>query len=154
MSDQEMQSIVEISVERLLPEVDALRSAGWRIVQILCVSSAGGNELSYSFGSGLEMRSLRIRLPAEAPAAESKVPSITALYPAAFLYENEMHDLFGLTVDGMAVDFKGTFYKTAVKYPFGSTKAPAVKPATATATSVPATPAPVPPPPSTTATTH
>ena len=63
-----------------------------------------------------------------------------------------MHDLFNLTVEGMAVDFKGTLYKTTVKFPFGSTKAPTVKPATATATSASSTPAPVPP--STTATTH
>ena len=118
MSDQEKQSIVEISVERLLPEVDALRSAGWRIVQILCVSSAGGNELSYSFGSGLEMRSLRIRLPAEAPAAESKVPSITALYPAAFLYENEIRDLFGVSIERIAGDWDGKVFDVAGDRPF------------------------------------
>ena len=40
-----------------------------------------------------------------------------------------MHDLFNVQVDGMAVDFQGNLYKTTVKFPFGSTKAPVVKPA-------------------------
>jgi ech hydrogenase subunit D len=47
------------------------------------------------------------------------------------LYENEIHDLFGVPVDGLAIDFKGNFYKTAVKFPLGSTKAPCAAPATA-----------------------
>jgi ech hydrogenase subunit D len=56
------------------------------------------------------------------------VPSISSIYSCAFLYENEMHDLFELQVDGMVVDFKGNLYKTAMKYPFGSTKAPVAQP--------------------------
>jgi hypothetical protein len=54
----------------------------------------------------------------------------------------------------MAVDFKGTLYTTAVKYPFGSTKAPVAKPATTTATAAISQPVPVPVPPLTTATTQ
>ena len=118
MTEKETQSIIEIGIERLLPEVDALRSAGWRIIQILCISSPEGNELSYSFGLGLEMRSLRIRLPAEAPAAVSKVPSITALYPAAFLYENEIRDLFGVSIERIAGDWDGKVFDVAGDRPF------------------------------------
>jgi ech hydrogenase subunit D len=108
MTGKETQSIVEIGIERLLTEVDSLRSAAWRIIQVLCISSAEGNELSYSFGSGLEMRSLRIRVPAQAP-----VPSITALYPAAFLYENEIRDLFGVRIERIAGDWQGRVYDVA-----------------------------------------
>ena len=38
----------------------------------------------------------------------------------ALLYENEMHDLFGINVKNMAIDYKGTFYRTAVKTPFNT----------------------------------
>jgi ech hydrogenase subunit D len=112
MTEKETQSIIEIGIERLLPEVDALRSAGWRIIQILCISSPEGNELSYSFGLGLEMRSLRFRVLA-ASAAEGSVPSITALYPAAFLYENEIRDLFGVNIERIAGDWDGKVYDVA-----------------------------------------
>ncbi len=45
-----------------------------------------------------------------------------------------MHDLFGVQVAGMAVDFKGNFYKTAVKFPFGTAKLPCASSAAAPAT--------------------
>ena len=49
-------------------------------------------------------RNFRLHLADEA----LRVPSISSIYWCAFLYENEMHDLFNLKVEGMAVDFKGT----------------------------------------------
>ena len=113
MSEREVQSIVEVEVSRLLSEVDALRSADWRLVQILCISSAEGAELSYSFGLGLAMRSLRFR----AAAAEA-VPSITTLYPAAFLYENEIRDLFGVDIERIGADWEGKVYDVAGDKPF------------------------------------
>ena len=105
MIEKETQSVVDIGIDRLLQEVDALRSAGWRIVQVLAISSAAENEVSYSFGLGMEMKSLRIRVP-----AESNVPSITAFYPAAFLYENEIRDLFGVRIERIAGDWDGRVY--------------------------------------------
>jgi ech hydrogenase subunit D len=59
------------------------------------------------------------------------VPSISSIYGCAYLYENEMHDLFGIKVEGMALDFHGTLYKTKVKFAFGQVKAPAAKPPSA-----------------------
>ncbi|MCK7507946.1 MAG: NADH-quinone oxidoreductase subunit C [Desulfobacterales bacterium] len=50
-----------------------------------------------------------------------EVPSISGVYLGAFIYENEIHDLYGIHVTGINIDFKGTFYKTAVKYPFSVT---------------------------------
>ncbi len=38
------------------------------------------------------------------------LPSISAVYFGAFIYENEIHDLFGIMVTGMNIDFKGTLY--------------------------------------------
>ena len=36
------------------------------------------------------------------------------------MYENEIHDLYGLTVEGMNVDFGGHFYATKVPFPFAA----------------------------------
>ena len=63
---------------------------------------------------------MRLLLPGE----DTQLPSISSIYGCAILYENEIHDLFNVQVDGMTVDFKGNFYKTTVKFPFGSAKAP------------------------------
>jgi ech hydrogenase subunit D len=108
MTEKETQTIVPVGIGPLLTEVDALRSSGWRLVQILCVGNADGAELSYSFGSGLELRSLRVEVPAETP-----LPSITSLFPGAFLYENEIRDLFGVRIERIRSDWEGNVYDVA-----------------------------------------
>jgi ech hydrogenase subunit D len=117
MSDKEVQEIIEIEPSKLLSEVDQLRSAAWRLVQILCIGQQGGAELSYSFGTdgerGLRMRSLRFTV-----SEGTNVPSITALYPAAFLYENEIRDLFGVAIERIAGDWMGKVYDVAKDTPF------------------------------------
>jgi hypothetical protein len=57
---------------------------------------------------------LRVRLPLENP----ELPSVSSFFWSAFLYENEMHDLFGVNVKGMALDFHGKLYTTAVPAPY------------------------------------
>ena len=89
----------------LLPRADALCKEGWRIVQILAVSLAEGVELSYAFGLVHELRILRF-----VAAPGSPVPSLTPVFPAAFLYENEIHDLFGVAIERIAVDWLGKTY--------------------------------------------
>jgi ech hydrogenase subunit D len=108
MTEKETQSIIPIDLGDLLVEVDALRSGGWRIVQILCVGNTEGVELSYTFGLELEMRSLRISVP-----AETSLPSITSLYPGAFLYENEIRDLFGVRIERIRSDWQGNVFDVA-----------------------------------------
>ena len=61
------------------------------------------------------------------------MPSISSIYLCAILYENEIHDLFGVQVAGIAIDFKGKFYKTAIKFPFASAKIPCASSAAAPA---------------------
>jgi ech hydrogenase subunit D len=38
------------------------------------------------------------------------VPSITPVYYAAFLVENEIQDLFGIAFEGLALDYERTLY--------------------------------------------
>lgn len=101
-------SIEAIGPEELLAKADALKSQGWRLIQILAISVAEGVELSYSFGFGHEMRVFRFVAATGAP-----VPSLTPIYVAAFLYENEIRDLFGVAVERIAVDWLGKTYDVA-----------------------------------------
>ena len=71
------------------------------------------NSITYSFGDDLVMAHLRLTAPYDV-----KVPSISHVYPSAFLYENEMHDLFGVEVEMMTLDFHGHFYKIGQETPF------------------------------------
>ena len=130
------QTFETIPVETLLERVRAFREQGWRLVQIGATRLPDQLELTYSFDRENRLTNLRLALPGDQP----KVPSISSIFWCAFLYENELHDLFNLQVSGLAVDFHGHFYKTAVKFPFGSTQPPVAKPA--------AVPAPAAPPPS------
>ena len=46
------------------------------------------------------------------------VESITGSYWNAFVYENEVHDLFGIEFLHSALDFHGNFFKTAEPTPW------------------------------------
>ncbi len=121
----EVQKISEIPLDSLLQQVQGMHSSGRRLAQICCTRLASDHEVNYSFDSGLEAAesaqeprfvTLRVRLPLENPV----LPSISCFYWSAFLYENEMHDLFGVSVKGMAVDFHGRLYTLAVPAPYAA----------------------------------
>jgi ech hydrogenase subunit D len=118
------QTLEVIAVAALLESVRAMQARGARLVQICATALPGQFELTYSFDLENRLASLRVEIPREHP----RVPSIGSIYGCAFLYENEMHDLFNIQVEGMTVDFHGNLYNTTVKFAFGEVKAPAPKP--------------------------
>jgi ech hydrogenase subunit D len=107
-----------IQLGALVDRVQALHAQGCRLVQIGATRLADDVELTYSFDSHGQLLNLRLLIPARA-----RIPSISGVYWCAFIYENELHDLFDLAIEDMAVDFQGHFYQTAVKFPFARTPA-------------------------------
>ncbi|MCX6923072.1 MAG: NADH-quinone oxidoreductase subunit C [Verrucomicrobia bacterium] len=134
MTSASDQTIEIIPAPALLDKVAELRKQGYRLVQIGATRLPEHVELTYSFDRESRLVNLRFQIA----AAAARIPSISSIYWCAFLYENELHDLFNVQVDGMAVDFHGHLYETAVKFPFGSTKPPVVKPAPAVLPAAPA----------------
>ncbi|MBF0619526.1 MAG: NADH-quinone oxidoreductase subunit C [Candidatus Omnitrophica bacterium] len=108
------QEIMDITLGELMDKARKYQAQGFRLVQICCTKLPDTLELQYSFDKEYDFKSLRLTLP----DASTPVPSISGVYLPAFLYENEIHDLFGINVHGMAVDYKGHFYMTAIKTPF------------------------------------
>ena len=108
------ESIETITAETLLDQVKAKRDAGCRLVQISATRLPDQVELTYSFDLDGRLASLRVSLP----PVETRVPSISSIYGCAILYENEIHDLFDVKVEGMTVDFHGNLYKTSIPFPF------------------------------------
>lgn len=118
---KEKQEMRPIDKQDLVSQVSRMYDAGWRLVQICATTLADGYQVNYSFDKEFSFVNLRVTLPADQPQLES----VSGIYWNAFLYENELHDLFGITVTGMAIDYRGTFYRTSVKVPFGCTRLPA-----------------------------
>ena len=117
-----------ITVDTLLDKVRAKHEQGCRLVQMSATRLPDQVELTYSFDLDSRLTNLRLLLP----GVDTHVPSISPIYGCAILYENEIHDLFNVKVDGLTVDFHGNFYKTSVKFPFASNMAPCPSVATAT----------------------
>ena len=115
-----------ITIDALLEKVRAKKAQDCRLVQISATQLPGQIELTYSFDLNSQLSNLRLLLAGEAP----HLPSISSIYLCAVLYENEIHDLFGVQVEGMAIDFKGKFYRTAIKFPFAIAKAACASSAT------------------------
>ena len=106
------QKFVDIEKIDLLNKTLDMKNTGCRLAQI-CAVNDGSPVLLYSFIKGEELISLRFKIEASEP-----VESISCLYSYAFLYENEMKDLFGINILNMNLDFNGHFYETTVKTPF------------------------------------
>jgi len=109
----EPQEIMPIGKNDLLGRVAHLFAEGYRLVQVGCTTLPSAYELNYSFDKDYHFQNLRITV---APGEE--VPSISVIYPNAFLYENEIHDLFGVVIKNINIDYRGTLYRTTIKVPF------------------------------------
>ena len=105
--------ITEIGPGSLIPEVLQIRHDGYRLIQICATRIDQGVELLYSFGKEYEVYCLRICLE-----EGEEIMSISNIYSPAFLYENEIHDLFGVPVKLITVDYQGNLYRTEKKTPF------------------------------------
>ncbi len=111
----EEQTTTPIDVGKLIGRVEQFRSGGYRLVQINATKVGDLYEINYSFDKDYKFENIRITIP-----IEMEVPSISGMYWGAFVYENEMHDLFGIQVKGINIDYKGNLIKTTIRYPFGA----------------------------------
>ena len=109
-----------MDTKAFLARVGEYQADGWRLAIINTTSilpvevmEGGAFDISWSFARDQRLEHLREQvLPGE------EVPSISAYFGAAFLYENEMRELFGVNVTGIALDLKGQLYKTSTIVPF------------------------------------
>lgn len=108
--------IIEIMLSDLLNYIQDKKEEGYRLVQICCTKIEEGFELNYSLSKEYDFLNYRIKID-----ESDIVPSISFIFKYSFLYENEMKDLFGIKIKHISIDYSGSFYKLAVKKPFGST---------------------------------
>lgn len=118
---------ITVRIDELLPHVQALKGAGARFVQMhaeRCVDD-GSYRLVYTF---INVRAAQEQIARDGSYAidnlvvegidqYQEIPSISSYYPAVFPFENEAHDLFGLAITDMQIDFKGFFYQVSTAEP-------------------------------------
>ena len=116
-----------VGIDELLPNVQALKGAGARFVQMhaeRCVDD-GSYRLVYTF---INVRAAQEQIARDGNYAIEnlvvegidqcqEIPSISSYYPAVFPFENEAHDLFGLAITDMQIDFKGFFCQVSTAEP-------------------------------------
>lgn len=116
-----------VGLDGLLSHVQALKGAGARFVQMhaeRCVDD-GSYLLVYTF---INVRAAQEHIARDGSYAienlvvegidqYQEIPSISSYYPAVFPFENEAHDLFGLAITDMQLDFNGFFYQVSTAEP-------------------------------------
>ena len=98
-----------------------MKNAGYRLAQ-MCAVKLQDFMLLYSFVKDEKLVTLRFYSGISEP-----VESISWIYGYAFLYENEIKDLFGIDVLNMSLDFHGHFYETTVKTPYNPQQSEEIK---------------------------
>ena len=125
-----------VGIDELLAHVQALKGAGARFVQMHAERNVddGSYRLVYTF---INVRAAQEHIAQDGSYAienlvvegidqYQEIPSISSYYPAVFPFENEAHDLFGLAITDMQIDFKGFFYQVSTAEPM-SVITPGVK---------------------------
>lgn len=116
-----------VGIDELLPHVQALKGVGARFVQMHAERNIddGTYRLVYTF---IDVRAAQEHIAQDGSYAienlvvegidqYQEIPSISSYYPAVFPFENEAHDLFGLAITDMQIDFKGFFYQVSTAEP-------------------------------------
>ena len=116
-----------VGIDELLPHVQVLKGVGARFVQMHAERNVddGSYRLVYTF---INVRAAQEHIAQDGSYAienlvvegidqYQEIPSISSYYPAVFPFENEAHDLFGLAITDMQVDFNGFFYQVSTAEP-------------------------------------
>lgn len=116
-----------VGIDELLSHVQALKGVGARFVQMHAERNVddGSYRLVYTF---ISVRAAQEHIAQDGSYAienlvvegidqYQEIPSISSYYPAVFPFENEVHDLFGLAITDMQIDFKGFFYQVSTAEP-------------------------------------
>ena len=109
-----IQDITTIKASELLDLVSDLNTQGYRLAQACAANTKEGMEVWYSFDSGDHILKNYI-LPVP---KDMTLQSITNIYWYAFIYENEMNDLFGIKFKNLALDYGGHFYRLSEETPW------------------------------------
>ena len=101
---------VETTAGHIVAAVGALKSAQWGFLSAITgldngaavkadsgAAQSNGFEVLYHFCRGPSVLTFRVKLPRETPT----VPTLSAVVPSALIYEKELAETFGVTIEGI-----------------------------------------------------
>jgi NADH:ubiquinone oxidoreductase 27 kD subunit len=95
-----------ITLEEVVPTAKRMLQDGWRLItQTITDRGDEGFDILFHYDKDLEEQDFRLIV-----ARGTVLPSISGVYFAAMLIENENRDLFGVEYDGLVLDFNRTLY--------------------------------------------
>ena len=104
--------MVEANIANCMGLLADMRQNNARLIQICCTKT-DGFELTYSFDVNHSWSHIRLNIE-----ETQEIESVSELFGPAFMYENEIKELFGVRINNIAPDFNGEFYKLAEPAPF------------------------------------
>ncbi len=92
----------------MLEKIAPLPSMGYRFVTMTAVDTGDHFDIYYHFDLEFKLVTYRLEL-----GKEETLLSISKIWFAALIVENEIQDLFGITVTGMEIDYQKRFLLAA-----------------------------------------
>jgi|GEM_PF-211967 len=98
-----LNNLQELSdISKFLPMVHHYKADGHRFITMSAVDNGDTFDIYYHFDKDLELAQIKVSI-----AHSDSIPSISYIYSAAFLVENEVKELFGVNITDISIDFGG-----------------------------------------------
>lgn len=95
--------VIDVTVDNVVGEVMNMKNDGQRLVTFSTYQEEGKIGILYHFDKNLETTHLRLLADMDKP-----IPSVSGVYFAALLVENEIRDQWNVEFDGLVLDFNRT----------------------------------------------
>ena len=93
-----------LTLDNQLEKIGALLLHNWRFVTMTVVDNGEMFDIYYHFDLDYELMTCKLELK-----KGDTLPSISGVCFAAVVVENEIQDLFGITITGLAIDYEKHF---------------------------------------------
>ena len=93
-----------LTLDNQLEKIGALLLHNWRFVTMTVVDNGEMFDIYYHFDLDYELMTYKLELK-----KGDTLPSISGVCFAAVVVENEIQDLFGITITGLAIDYEKHF---------------------------------------------
>lgn len=97
--------VIDVILDTVVGEVMNMKNEGQRLVTYSAYQDGDKLGILYHFDKDLETTHLRLTADMDKP-----IPSVSGVYFAAMLVENEIRDQWNVEFDGLVLDFNRTLF--------------------------------------------
>jgi ech hydrogenase subunit D len=108
-----IQEFIPIKPGEIFEKARDVKAEGHRLVQICASVVPEGYELLYTYDKDHVLVNHKVIMP-----VEEEIMSITGVYWSAFVFENELQDLFDVKFKHMELNYGGHFFTTSEPHPW------------------------------------